>query len=69
MHCELTICINISIESQHGFFKRRSTATNLPVFMQVFAEPLGKAEQVDVYVNVSKYFDKVNKKKEYRGAS
>lgn len=48
-------------ERQHGFFRGRSTVTNLVTFVQHLSESMDKRAQVDaVYTDFSKAFDKVH---------
>lgn len=48
-------------DNQHGFVKRRSTVTNLSVFVDFLAESLDSNTQVDaIYTDFAKAFDKLN---------
>lgn len=55
-------CVKCSIvPEQHGFFKGRSTVTNLSVFTCFVADALSKKQQVDtVYFDFKSAFDLVN---------
>lgn len=47
-------------EHQHGFMKKRSTTTNLMMFVNTLISSIEKRRQVDaIYVDFSKAFDKV----------
>lgn len=47
--------------NQHGFFKKRSTVTNLMAYTDKIQQCLEDGGQVDViYTDFSKAFDKVN---------
>ncbi len=51
---------NVIIPEQHGFFKSRSTITNLLEYTEFLQQTLDKGHQVDViYTDLSKAFDKV----------
>ena len=48
-------------EDQHGFFKNRSTATNLAVFQDYLVNSVENGKQVDViYTDLTKAFDRVS---------
>ena len=48
------------LEEQHGFFKGRSTATNLGIFQNYLFDGVESGFQVDViYTDLTKAFDRV----------
>lgn len=52
---------NIIADCQHGFVKKRSTISNLMVYIPFISNALGKREQVDsVYIDFTKAFDRVS---------
>jgi hypothetical protein len=52
---------NVIIPEQHGFFKKRSTLTNLLAYTEFLQRAIDKGHQVDViYTDFSKAFDKVD---------
>lgn len=54
-------CRELIINQQHGFFRGRSTVTNLLVYETHLLNALENREQVDaIYTDFSKAFDKVN---------
>lgn len=51
---------NVIITEQHGFFKGRSTATNLATYQQFLISSVEAGEQIDsIYTDLSKAFDSV----------
>lgn len=59
--CVYPTISSILIPEQHGFVARRSTETNLGVFLDFVLESMGKGCQVDaVYTDYSKAFDKIS---------
>lgn len=62
MHSHIFGCINnVLSNNQHGFFKKRSTVTNLVEITDFISKNLDNNTQVDVvYTDFSKAFDRVN---------